>query len=365
VFNVNKSLKLIIALTTFAIIAVMGCTTTDQLPAFKNAEARKPSSKSGVFWEWLTREQEHAEPSQPIPLRKINAEDLKETAESVVYRLGHSTVLIRTDGQYILTDPIFSERASPVQWIGPKRFHKPALAIDELPPIKAVIISHDHYDHLDKHSIQALADRVEYFLTPLRVGQYLRDWRVAADKIIELDWWQQKQVGSLTFIATPSQHFSGRGLFDRNKTLWASWVIQSQQANIYFSGDTGYFNGFKEIGERLGPFDITLMENGAYNPAWSDVHMMPEETVKAHQDLGGNAMVTIHNGTFKLALHDWFEPLERVQQLSDQQGVNLLTPLFGEAVNVTAPEPTFAWWRSYIPKVASASQDAQVKANTP
>ena len=354
-FNLSKQLKLVVALAILATLAVMGCAVTDEQPAFKNTEAHSPSSESGALWEWLTTEQPHPEPSQPIPLRKISAAELNDTTESVVYRLGHSTVLIRTDGQYVLTDPMFSERASPVQWIGPKRFHKPALAMDELPPIKAVIISHDHYDHLDKHSIQTLSDRVEFFLTPLRVGQYLRDWGVADSKIIELNWWQQKHIGSLTFTATPSQHFSGRGLFNRNKTLWASWVIHSPQSNIFFSGDTGYFKGFKEIGERLGPFDITLMENGAYNAAWSDIHMMPEDTVRAHQDLGGNAMVTIHNSTFNLALHDWFEPLERVQQLSDQHGVNLLTPLFGEAVSVKTPIPTLAWWRPYLPAVAAVT----------
>lgn len=167
-------------------------------------------------------------------------------------------------------------------------------------------------------------------------------------QIIERDWWRSVRLDSVTMTATPAQHFSGRGLFDRDKTLWASWVIQGQQANIFFSGDSGYFAGFKEIGERYGPFDITLIETGAYNELWSEIHMLPEQSVQAHIDLQGRAMIPIHNSTFDLALHDWYEPLERASVHAEKTGVTLLTPLMGEIVSVQQPAATSAWWRDFI-----------------
>ncbi|WP_444946110.1 MBL fold metallo-hydrolase [Microbulbifer sp. VTAC004] len=288
-------------------------------------------------------------PKAPLPLQPITKEVLTSNEnQPTVYRLGHSSVLIRLDGEYVLTDPVFSERASPVQWMGPKRFHPLPLSLQDLPALKAVIISHDHYDHLDKASVRILDERVERFLVPTGVGNYLRDWGVASDKITELDWWQSYAVGSLQFTATPAQHFSGRGLTDRDKTLWASWVIAGRDARIFFSGDSGYFSGFREIGERLGPFDLTLIETGAYNDLWSEIHMMPEESVQAHLDLRGRAMVPIHNSTFDLALHDWFEPLERALAAAESHGAAILTPIIGAPVDVRMPAPTLPWWRKFI-----------------
>ncbi|MFA0811559.1 MBL fold metallo-hydrolase [Microbulbifer epialgicus] len=288
-------------------------------------------------------------PEAPLPLRPITRELLASNeSQPTVYRLGHSSILIQLDGEYVLTDPVFSERASPVQWMGPRRFHPVPLSLEELPPLKAVIISHDHYDHLDKASVRILDEKVEHFIVPTGVGRYLRDWGVATDKVNELAWWQSISIGSLQFTATPAQHFSGRGLTDRDKTLWASWVIVGHDARIFFSGDSGYFAGFQKIGERFGPFDLTLIETGAYNDLWSEVHMKPEESVQAHLDLRGRAMIPIHNSTFDLALHDWFEPLERAQVAAEVQGVTLLTPVIGAPVNVRAPVPTQAWWREII-----------------
>ncbi|MCO1335558.1 MBL fold metallo-hydrolase [Microbulbifer sp. OS29] len=288
-------------------------------------------------------------PKAPLPLQLITEEVLASNeSQPTVYRLGHSSVLIRLDGEYVLTDPVFSERASPVQWMGPKRFHPLPLPLQALPALKAVIISHDHYDHLDKASVRSLDKKVERFIVPTGVGKHLRDWGIAEGKITELAWWQSLSVGSLQFTATPAQHFSGRGLTDRDKTLWASWVIGGRDARIFFSGDSGYFGGFREIGERFGPFDVTLIETGAYNDLWSQVHMKPEESVLAHLDLRGRAMIPIHNSTFDLALHDWFEPLERAQTAAEARGATLLTPVIGAPVNVRAPVPTQAWWREFI-----------------
>ena len=220
------------------------------------------------------------------------------------------------------------------------------LAPEALPRITAVVISHNHYDHLDRGTVRRLAANVDYFVVPLGVGEHLRDWGVDRESIVELDWWDELELGDLTLAATPAQHFSGRSLTDRNKTLWASWVIQGGGAKLFFSGDSGYFDGFREIGEHYGPFDITMIENGAYNEAWRTVHMMPEESVQAHIDLRGRAMLPIHNSTFDLSIHAWHEPLERVSALARQRGVHLLTPVISAPVQVLSPQPTYAWWRS-------------------
>ncbi len=284
-------------------------------------------------------------PGEPLPLRHLDATSLADIQGPVIYRLGHSSMLIKLGEDLLLLDPVFSERASPMQWVGPKRFHPVPLAPAALPRITAVVISHNHYDHLDRDTVTKLADNVDYFVVPLGVGEHLRDWGVDEESIVELDWWDELELGELTLAATPAQHFSGRSLTDRNKTLWASWVIQGAGVNLFFSGDSGYFDGFREIGEHYGPFDITMIENGAYNKAWRSVHMMPEESVQAHIDLKGQAMLPIHNSTFDLSTHAWYEPLERVSALARKRGVALLTPVIGAPVQVLAPQPTYAWWR--------------------
>ena len=298
-------------------------------------------------------------PSTPIPLRALSKPALLQQTDPVLYRLGHSTILIKLGDHFVLTDPVFSERASPLQWVGPRRFHPAPIDIGELPHLSAVVISHDHYDHLDSGSIVQLAERTDYFVTPLGVGRHLRAWGVAEESIIELDWWEEVEIEGLELAATPAQHFSGRGLLDRNSTLWASWVIRGDGVNLFFSGDTGYFDGFREIGERYGPFDVTMIENGAYNLAWRDVHMLPQESVQAHIDLRGGAMLPIHNSTFDLSLHSWYEPLEKVSALTAQQGIELLTPVIGAPVYIRDPQPTFAWWREEVPEQRLAALRAE------
>ena len=246
---------------------------------------------------------------------------------------------------------MFSERASPFQWLGPKRFHQPPINIDDLPPIKGVILSHDHYDHLDEDAIRRLAVKTEVFLTTLGVGDRLIAWGVDAAKVQQLDWWQSTQVGGVEFVATPAQHFSGRSLRDGNQTLWASWVIYSGKSavgeggkRIFFSGDSGYFDGFKAIGDAYGPFDLTLMETGAYNKNWPHVHMQPEETLQAHLDLRGNWLLPIHNGTFDLSMHTWHEPFDRITALAKAKGVALTTPCMGEPFYLSKPHAGSPWW---------------------
>lgn len=306
------------------------------------------------LWEvtkaYITAERKAAVPAH-IPVELINETALSQT-DDALFRLTHSTQLLRLDNQYVLTDPVFSERASFVQWLGPKRFHKMPITIEQLPPLTAVVISHDHYDHLDRQTLKALDAKTKYFIMPLGVSSRLKGI-VSEDKIIERDWWQSVEVDSLEFIATPAQHFSGRGLFDRDETLWASWVINSSKRKVFFSGDTGYFDGFKTIGEKYGPFDLTMIETGAYNDLWSDIHMTPEESVQAHIDLQGTAMLPIHNSAFDLALHDWYEPLERASDAARKKDVTLLTPVFGQQIKLDGTRPDAQalpqyqnkWWR--------------------
>jgi L-ascorbate metabolism protein UlaG (beta-lactamase superfamily) len=193
--------------------------------------------------------------------------------------------------------------------------------------------------------VLALAGKVEHFLAPLGVGDTLVAWGVPKEKVQQLDWWQSASVGGVQLTATPAQHFSGRGLFDGNKTLWSSWVIQSGEQRVFFSGDTGYFKGFKDIGDKFGPFDLTMMETGAYDPQWPDIHMQPHETMQAHIDLRGKVLMPIHNGTFDLAMHTWQDPFEKITALAAERHQRLATPAIGERLDVLAPAATAAWWR--------------------
>jgi len=310
------------------------------------AEAPGWRKSLAIAWRFLFRKPADSVPAAPVPVAALTAAQLQAAAEGSLWRLGHSTLLMKLQGGLWLTDPVFSQRASPVQWMGPKRFHAPPIRLEDLPPIAGVILSHDHYDHLDHAAILALAPKVRRFITPLGVGDRLIEWGVAAAKVQQLDWWQSVEVEGVQLIATPAQHFSGRSLGDRNRSLWASWVLLSGELRLFFSGDTGYHADFRRIGERYGPFDMTMVETGAYDPQWPDVHMQPEETLQAHLDLRGRSLLPIHNGTFDLALHGWNEPFERIVQLAEARGVSTLTPVMGAQVNLVQPQPTGRWWRS-------------------
>ncbi len=255
--------------------------------------------------------------------------------------LGHSSLMINMDGFRILLDPVFEEK---VTLVGPKRFNGPVpAALGDLPDIDLVIVSHDHYDHLNKATVKALKDKAACFMVPLGVDAHLKNWGIPASKIIALNWWQSgTPVQGLTVTATPGQHFSGRGLTDRNRTLWASWVIASPNYRIFFSGDSGYFDGFAAIGEAFGPFDMTFLECGAYDPAWHGVHMYPEETVQAHRDLKGKILHPIHWGTFNLALHPWYDPMVRLSKAAKASGISIATPMAGQTI--TFGDPGRPWW---------------------
>ena len=298
-----------------------------------------------MFWKFTFDKPKDTTPQGKIPVVAMTRAGLEAAEDRTLWRIGHSTVLMKLRHEFFLTDPIFSKRSSPVWFAGPKRFHAVPIGIKELPRLKAVILSHDHYDHLDRGSIKKLAKKVDWFVAPRGVGQILIGWGVDAAKVRELDWWQETAIESVRLTLTPTQHFSGRSMFNRNQTLFGSWVIDDAGFRIFYGGDSGYFDGFAEIGKKYGPFAVTLVENGAYNVRWPFIHMQPEETMQAHRDLGGGWLVPIHNGTFDLAMHAWTEPMERVQTLAAKLGVAVSTPRFGEPVRMMDVHAGSAWWR--------------------
>lgn len=259
--------------------------------------------------------------------------------------LGHSSSLIEIDGKRFLTDPLWYQRVSPFQFTGPKRFFDNPIKINQLPPVDHILLSHDHYDHLDKNSILYLISRGIPVITMLGVGKRLINWGANKNLIIELDWWQELIIGDHKITALPARHFSGRWLTDRFKTLWGSFSIKGPNHHVYFGADSGYYDGFKTIGDKLGPFDLTMLDTGAYGAEWPLIHMGPENAVSAHQDLQGRLLMPIHWGTFKLAYHPWKEPVERVIAAAEKNGVQLILPTPGEIRDVGLGEYNSGWWR--------------------
>ncbi|MBI9084940.1 MAG: MBL fold metallo-hydrolase [Desulfobacterales bacterium] len=302
------------------------------------------SAHTSAAWDFLFRDNNRV-PDRKLPVQPVDLAHFNTPAPGQLNAtwLGHSSLMIHLDGYKILTDPVFEKRIS---LVGPSRFNGAVpVDIEAIGNIDVVVISHNHYDHLNKASICALKEKTQRFIVPLAVGALLEKWGVARDRIVELDWWEEYRFDDqLTFVATPAQHFSGRGLMDRNKTLWASWVVKGPTHRIFFSGDSGYFSGFKKIGEKYGPFDMTFMECGAYDPAWHAVHMFPEETVQAHLDLGGRVLHPIHWGTFNLSLHSWFDPMERLSAAAALNNVTTALPVVGETTVYPARLPSRPWW---------------------
>jgi L-ascorbate metabolism protein UlaG (beta-lactamase superfamily) len=287
-------------------------------------------------------------PPVPPPIVITHEFDYPALAPSAlrIIWMGHASVLVEIDGYRILTDPVWSERASPVTWAGPKRFHQVPIALSALPKLDAVLISHDHYDHLDMTTTQALAARGTKFLVPLGVGAHLERWGVPPSQFTEMDWGEETHLGNLTIVAAPARHYSGRSPFRLNETLWSSWVILGPVHRVFYSGDTGYSDHFKRIGDNYGSFDVTLMKVGSSDPSWVDIHMTPEEAVQAHLDVAGRVLIPVHWGTFNLAFHSWNEPIERTVAAATRNGVQLVVPEPGQIVDLKQPPPLDYWWRS-------------------
>ncbi|SEK45207.1 L-ascorbate metabolism protein UlaG, beta-lactamase superfamily [Aquimarina amphilecti] len=297
------------------------------------------------------KSQPNTVPKNGLPVKEVDSLDIVEfKKESSLIWFGHSSFLLQIQNKNILIDPMLGEVPAPHPMLGGKRFSKSLpIEIEKMPKIDAVLISHDHYDHLDYGSIQKLKGKVKMFYTPLGVGVHLQKWGIEKNRIVELDWWEETSFEGLNFICTPAQHFSGRGLSDRTKTLWSSWVIQSDSENIFFSGDSGYADHFKQIGEKYGPFDFAMIECGQYNEMWSDIHMFPEETAQAGLDVRAKVIMPIHWGGFKLALHTWKDPIERVNKKAKELNIDMVTPLIGEAIflKTAAAYSNNSWWKDY------------------
>lgn len=336
-------------------------------PNFRDGRFMNPSGKSpalkgsgfNVMREYLTSKVVRRPPGALPMLSPINGwRDRSHTGLRATW-LGHSTVLIELDGARILTDPVWANRASPFKSLGPKRFHRPPVEIAELPPLDAILISHDHYDHYDAAAVRTLArTQTAPFVTALGVGDHLERHGVPPERIIELAWWEQAELPrtAITVAATPAQHFSGRGVADRNKTLWASYVFRGPRHRVYFSGDTGLEPELGKIAELFGPFDLLMLEVGAYHPSWGDIHLGPDQAMEAHRALGSAPFLPVHWSTFDLALHAWDEPIVALEAAVRESGLPLIAPRLGESRDVRDRDDVErgltrfdAWWREVSP----------------
>lgn len=360
------NILIILAVIVFAVYAVL-----NYYPAFggkhtkkrKSIYARSPQYGNGKFanqidTSWDTsfssmismmkdffKGNPERRPEASLPMASYAPGPNKEAAASVTW-FGHSAFLLEIEGKTLLFDPMFGKAPTPFPVRNQRYSRELPFKIEELPVVDAVVLSHDHYDHLDYGSIIKLKDKVKNFIAPLGVGAHLQRWGVAPEIIQEHDWWDEFTFEGLQLSCTPARHFSGRSLTDRNATLWSSWVIIGEETKIFYSGDGGYDSHFKEIGKKYGPFDLTLMECGQYDARWAALHMLPEETVQAHQDVKGKLLVPVHWGAFTLSLHAWHDPVERAVKAAAEAGVDIATPKIGESITASADEHSkSAWWR--------------------
>ena len=314
--------------------------------SFKNLD-KKPVITKIRFSTILKFFSSDGNPDGDIPVEKIKLSEFVDSnnIENRVTWFGHSTIFLELGARRIFIDPMLSDVPAPHPYLGSKRFSRDLpLEINDIPEIDLVLISHDHYDHLDYGSIRKIKDKVKMFFVPLGVSAHLIKWGVEEEKITEFEWYEEKQFFGLKIISVPAKHFSGRSLLGRNKTLWTSWIINGNGVKLFFSGDTGYHQEFKKIGEKYGPFDLTMMECGQYNEDWREIHMLPEESVEAHLDLRGRYLLPIHWGAFKLSVHSWQEPAERILKEAEKQGVKVITPRIGETFSLKDNLFSKKWW---------------------
>jgi L-ascorbate metabolism protein UlaG (beta-lactamase superfamily) len=316
--------------------------------AFQNTVPASVAAPSPGVLRAMASGQSTRRPRQPVPL--VGATDLTRQDGLRLSWLGHATVLVEVATTRFLFDPVWSDRVSPSALVGPKRLHPMPWQLADLPDVDAVVISHDHYDHLDMMTIRRLAALQPNltFIVPLGVGAHLERWRIPLDRIVELDWDERTTVGDVEVVATAARHFSGRLKPGGNGTLWASWVLAGRDHKVFYTGDSGYFAGYERIGAEHGPFDVTLVQVGAYSPFWPDIHMTPEEGVATHRAVRGDLLVPVHWGTFNLAPHSWAEPVERLLADAKEHKVRVTVPKPGQLVDVSAAEPPDGWWRALV-----------------
>jgi L-ascorbate metabolism protein UlaG (beta-lactamase superfamily) len=287
------------------------------------------------------------EPEQPIPIIPFDEKAWNSEPDKPKFIwYGHSVGLLKIGGKNILVDPMLGPDTSPIAPMTTKRFSENALAIiDTLPKIDAVLYTHDHYDHIDLKSVKKLMPKVDKWFVGMGIGRHLERWGIPTSNITEFDWWQDLDFAGLKITYTPSRHFTGRGPFDRQKSLWGGWTFKTENHNIYWSGDGGYGEHFKEIGKRLGPFDHAFMENGQYNELWRQIHLHPEESIQAALDVNAKVATPVHWSGFALALHPWKEPIERFTAEAKNKNLVVSTPEIGEIITF-GEKRTHDWWSS-------------------
>lgn len=298
-----------------------------------------------MIWHNIANSGDRKKPEDKIPMVRLNQKSFSEKPSSglMLRWLGHSSLLLEWSGLRLMIDPMLSTYASPVPGFV-KRFSEVPISIDELPKVDFVLISHNHYDHLDKPTVKALAKEGATFLVPMGVENHLKDWGVDANRVQSLTWWQKTEFETLGIVCVPARHFSNRGLFDGNETLWSGWVVIGHSKRIYYSGDSGYGNHFKEIGNRLGPFDLAIIDNGAYNEAWPYVHSNAENAIQACIDVDARLFLPVHWATFDLSIHSWDEPIIKAVAEAKNKNVNLITPRIGELVDLDKSIVNSKWW---------------------
>lgn len=319
--------------------------------------------KQNSFWKMFALflfAGEDTKPKKSLPIHKPDLKAFMGPSSKLKFIwFGHSTFMVNMNGRLLLFDPVLSEKALPIPFFY-KRFQAPVLSLRELPQkIDFIVISHDHYDHLDMETVKFFQDREVKFIVPLGLSSHLRGWGISKEKIIELDWWQSRKVGSLEFICTPAQHFSGRTKPYGNETLWASWVIRNKKNSLYFSGDSGYDVHFREIGRKYGPFDLAFIENGQYDEMWAAIHMLPKDSAQAFLDLRGKEYVPVHWGMFDLSIHSWYDPIEAIEKLAKEKGIRILTPKLGQIVQAGSQMVFEKWWK----KQPSLAKKAEAKGD--
>ncbi|MBD2722511.1 MBL fold metallo-hydrolase [Hymenobacter armeniacus] len=304
-------------------------------------------SMPSVLWKFLFHKSPQAAPPGPLPMRPLDSLAIVRKTPDVVRItwFGHSASLLEIAGQNILLDPMLSVEMGPVSWATPNRYNRELVITPEkLPYIAAVLISHDHYDHLDFRTIEKIKDKVGQFYVPLGIGAHLRAWGVPRERITEMNWGDQATLPGLLLHCTPSRHFSGRGLTNRNSTMWCSWVVQAPTKRVFYTGDGGYGPHFAAIGQQYGPFDLAVVECGQYNESWADIHMKPEQSVQAARDVRAAVMLPVHWGAFTESLHAWNEPVTRATAEAARLGQVITTPHLGEPVTLGAALPQQRWW---------------------
>jgi L-ascorbate metabolism protein UlaG (beta-lactamase superfamily) len=318
-----------------------------QKEAFQNLNLTPELAEGATYWDLIKAyipKVENQEPSRPLPSVKTDLKNIQSDKPIVVW-FGHSSYFMRIEGKNILVDPVFSGHASPVSFFGKNYAGSNVYSVDDFPELDLLVISHDHYDHLDYETIKKLQPKVKKVITSLGVGSHLERWGYNEAQITELDWWEKTSLDStFALTAAPARHFSGRG-FKRMQTLWSSFILKTPNYNIYLGGDSGYDTHFKEIGEKYGPFDLAILECGQYNEFWKYIHLMPEETAQVAVELKAKVLLPVHWGKFTLGLHSWTDPIERVVKKAKELNQAITTPMIGEKVEINGTYPTKEWWK--------------------